>query len=45
MHDGLSVTLLGTILRHGGEAPDAVRAARQLDERGLKQLLTFLQTL
>ena len=45
MHDGMSLTLLDAVARHGGEAAETVRALRRLDDRAMRQLIAFLRTL
>jgi len=45
MHDGLSLTLTDTILRHGGESKTVIKKFRKLPDSQKQQLLTFLKSL
>ena len=45
MHDGASVTLRDSILRHGGEANEAARDFRRLPARDQESVLAFLSSL
>jgi CxxC motif-containing protein (DUF1111 family) len=45
MHDGASVTLLGAILRHGGEAAHVTEKFKRLKPAEKEALLEFLRSL
>jgi CxxC motif-containing protein (DUF1111 family) len=45
MHDGASVTLRDSILRHGGEAGEAARDFRRLPAKDQESVLEFLSSL
>ena len=45
MHDGLSVTLRDSILRHGGEGDQATHGFRRLSSKDQEAILEFLQSL
>jgi CxxC motif-containing protein (DUF1111 family) len=45
MHDGASLTLRDAILRHAGEADQAIRAFRKLAAKDQEAVLEFLRSL